>query len=422
MAEERQLETLIIGAGTTGLLVAQGLKKAGLPFRIFEYESPSTYQTRPREWGMTLHWGSEHVSKVLPPELVARMSETYADPTVSPDAVTGLPIFNGKTGEQIVEMKAEKPVRVSRKKLRNLFSEGVAVEYGKEVVDIQEAEVEEGGVKREKVRVVFKDGTDAVGDLVVGCDGARSRARECIVGKEKAELTDVPLSMFNFTSRFTAEQALELRKLNPLFINAIHPDHGTMFWISIQDAPDPSDPSTWLFQLLLSWTHNPLPASQNTQEGRMAFFKKRASEYAEPWRSAGEWVKEDCRIPMDPGTYWGKAERWDNRGGRMTIAGDAAHPMTPHRGQGLNNALQDAVHFSSAVALAASGTKTLKEAIDDYDKEVLERGMLEMQISLKQTMFIHNWETLMASPMVKLGMRQAKKEEAEAELNGGQEE
>jgi hypothetical protein len=56
------------------------------------------------------------------------------------------------------------------------------------------------------------------------------------------------------------------------------------------------------------------------------------------------------------------------------------------------------------------GRKSLAEAISEYDDEVLERGRLEMQISLKQTLFIHNWDTLMASPMVKMGMHQARKE------------
>lgn len=161
----------------------------------------------------------------------------------------------------------------------------------------------------------------------------------------------------------------------------------------------------------MSWVNNPLPESQNTYEGRLAFFKKRASEYAEPWRSAGEWLPEDSKLPLDAGTYWEKAAPWDNRQGRMTLCGDAAHPMTPHRGQGLNNALQDGSNFVSAIQEAASGAKSLSEAIDAYDKEVLERGQLEMQISLKQTMFIHNWETLMASPMVRMGMHQAKKEQ-----------
>jgi 2-polyprenyl-6-methoxyphenol hydroxylase-like FAD-dependent oxidoreductase len=79
--------------------------------------------------------------------------------------------------------------------------------------------------------------------------------------------------------------------------------------------------------------------------------------------------------------------------------------MTPHRGQGLNNALQDAGNFVAAMKRLVQG-KPLREEVDSYDEEMLERGTKEMGISLKQTLFIHNWETLMQSPMVKIGMRQ----------------
>lgn len=34
---------------------------------------------------------------------------------------------------------------------------------------------------------------------------------------------------------------------------------------------------------------------------------------------------------VDAGTYWGKAKKWNNRQGRMTISGDASHPITPRR-------------------------------------------------------------------------------------------
>jgi 2-polyprenyl-6-methoxyphenol hydroxylase-like FAD-dependent oxidoreductase len=165
-----------------------------------------------------------------------------------------------------------------------------------------------------------------------------------------------------------------------------------------------------------SWTNSSVPPSTDlsTPTGRLAFFKRRAAEYAEPWRSAGLAVAEGTILPLDSGTYWEGAHKWNNRGGKWTLCGDAAHPMTPHRGQGLNNALQDAANFVRAVKSVDAGEKGLNDAIDEYDKEVLERGMLEMNISLKQTLFIHNWETVMESPMVKMGMRQAGKEEEKA--------
>jgi 2-polyprenyl-6-methoxyphenol hydroxylase-like FAD-dependent oxidoreductase len=97
------------------------------------------------------------------------------------------------------------------------------------------------------------------------------------------------------------------------------------------DVPDPSAPETWTFQLIQSWLDSSLPATADlsTPAGRMAFFKARAAEYAEPWRSAGAAVSEDTFIPLDHGTYWDRSQKWDNRQGRMTLAGDAAHPMTP---------------------------------------------------------------------------------------------
>jgi len=95
----------------------------------------------------------------------------------------------------------------------------------------------------------------------------------------------------------------------------------------------------------------------------------------------------------------------------MTLCGDAAHPMTPHRGQGLNNALQDASNFVAAMRRVKRGAG-LGDEVGAYDKEMLERGTAEMGVSLKQTLFIHNWETLMQSPMINIGMRQVDKGEA----------
>lgn len=42
----------------------------------------------------------------------------------------------------------------------------------------------------------------------------------------------------------------------------------------------------------------------------------------------------------DPGA---EGHQWDNRGGRVTLVGDAAHSMTFQRGQDLNHAITGAV-------------------------------------------------------------------------------
>jgi hypothetical protein len=175
---------------------------------------------------MTLHWGASHISTCLPPDLVERFYEAYADPSLSPNAVTGLPIYNGKTGELVMEMGADRPCRVSRRKMRALCAEGLDVKYGKKVTN---ARVLDNG----KVEVSFEDGERVVGDVLVGCDGAKSCVRSVLCGEEKAKLTNAPVAMFNFPYSFKdVELARKIRGMNELFITSIHPEHGNMFWLS----------------------------------------------------------------------------------------------------------------------------------------------------------------------------------------------
>lgn len=94
---------------------------------VYEREDASSYQTRPREWGMTLHWGATYIAKCIPPELEARLNEICCDPFYGDRDLT-LPHYNGKTGEKLFAMPGENPRRISRRKLRNFLTEGIDVE------------------------------------------------------------------------------------------------------------------------------------------------------------------------------------------------------------------------------------------------------------------------------------------------------
>lgn len=127
-----------------------------------------------------------------------------------------------------MEMGADRPCRVSRGKMRALCGEGVEVRYGKKFLHAREVEVDGG----KRVEVEFEDGEKVLGDVVIGCDGARSRVRSVLVGEKEAELADAGVGMFNFPYQFDGVLAERIRGMNELFITSIHPDHGNMFWLS----------------------------------------------------------------------------------------------------------------------------------------------------------------------------------------------
>ncbi len=78
--------------------------------------------------------------------------------------------------------------------------------------------------------------------------------------------------------------------------------------------------------------------------------------------------------PGGSGFRWGLYDRaplprWSN--GRLTLLGDAAHPMLPHLGQGVNQALEDAVALATLLG-ACAGPAGVPRALAAYQR--LRRG------------------------------------------------
>lgn len=87
------------------------------------------------------------------------------------------------------------------------------------------------------VTATFEDGTGTTGNILVGCDGAKSKVRELVVGSEAAQMTVMPINTFNFNQKFTAEQALHLQTVHPLFKMSYYPETAEMFWLSSEFCP-----------------------------------------------------------------------------------------------------------------------------------------------------------------------------------------
>ncbi|MGH3193233.1 MAG: FAD-dependent monooxygenase [Streptosporangiaceae bacterium] len=93
------------------------------------------------------------------------------------------------------------------------------------------------------------------------------------------------------------------------------------------------------------------------------------------WDPAIEEIIAAVSGPGGSGFRWAMYDRaplprWSS--GRLTLLGDAAHPMLPHLGQGVNQALEDAVALATLLA-ACAGPADVPRALAAYQDLRLDR-------------------------------------------------
>jgi 2-polyprenyl-6-methoxyphenol hydroxylase-like FAD-dependent oxidoreductase len=74
------------------------------------------------------------------------------------------------------------------------------------------------------VAVKFEDGSEEKGRLLIGAEGAHSRVREYLLGKESAALSPSPIVATVTITTFPEEIAQNARLLHPRYWIALHPD------------------------------------------------------------------------------------------------------------------------------------------------------------------------------------------------------
>ncbi|KAF2133040.1 FAD/NAD(P)-binding domain-containing protein [Dothidotthia symphoricarpi CBS 119687] len=395
-----RLPVLIIGAGSTGLALAQGLRKADIACTVFE-KNPDRHGER--DWNMGLHWGGPALQSLMLPESWARLQEVQVDPHVPTKALDTLNWLQGDTGESLAAFTFGPFYRLRRSKLRALLSQGLDIQYDKRLASITYAH------DGQSVTAHFDDGTSATGRLLAGADGARSATRSLLLGPDLGAIHRIPFAATFVQRSFTADQALFLRSFHPLYLASAHPDNKFAFF-GLHDVADAHDPSSWVFFFYISWPSS-LDEQDRTQHWtdaeRLAQQKEYAKSFCDPWKSAYEWTPDDAPVwymgltDWDPGR---DACRWDNHGGLVTMLGDAVHPMTYQRGQGLNHSVTDAGKLRDALVKIDRGGDQ-KEAITAFEDEMIARGGKEVRDGTANTMLLHDWERVKQSPLFTKGMK-----------------
>ncbi|KAJ4345421.1 uncharacterized protein N0V89_011551 [Didymosphaeria variabile] len=371
----------------------------GIKCIVFEKNAPAVGE---RDWSMGLHWGAPVLKSLMPDEWWPRIQSVHADPSEPLKDPDTLKFVQGDNGNTIAAFPISNFYRLRRSKLRQLLSQELDVRYEKRLANVTFAE------DGKSVTAHFTDGTSATGSFLVGADGSRSTIRQCLLGPELGEIKKIPYCATFIECRYPKEQALFLRSFHSLYLATAHPDN-FMGFFSTQFVEDPEDPTTWTFKFYISWQSSleeQRATASWTDTQRLAQAKEFAKKFCDPWKSAYEWVPDNAGVWYMGMTEWDpghEGHRWDNHDGLITIVGDAAHPMTYQRGQGLNHSLTDAGNLRDTLVKIRNGADR-KQEITDFEEEMITRAGDEVRSCTLNTALLHDWEKVKNSPFYNKGM------------------
>lgn len=234
---------LIVGAGISGLLLAQHLRKQNIAFRIFERDGD--LKTRGVGWGLTLHWSLPALRSLLPQDLVQRLPEAYVDKAAVADGLSStFPFFDLSTGE----LKAATPkaaesdrIRVTRQGLRGLLATDIDIEVSISAllparsVTLTFTQWQKGlssiSSNPDSVTASFEDGSSATGRLLIACDGAQSPARSALF-PDSWETHKIPVRMLGVKLDLSPEQMKPMRDLDPFFLQGTASTNDSFVYVS----------------------------------------------------------------------------------------------------------------------------------------------------------------------------------------------
>ena len=395
-------KVIIVGAGTGGLCLAQGLMQTGIDIAVFERDRTPTDRLQ----GYRLHIsanGAQALEHCLPATL---FQEFLGSAARSNQAVTFLDsnLKRLLTFAIVDDPHAEsREIPVSRITLRKVLLRGLenVVNFEKR---FQRYEQRADG----SVVAHFEDGSTAQGSLLIGADGASSAVRGQLLPQAKRIETGIaaisgkaPLNDYvrGITPReFFAGPTLVLGPDGRfLFASAVE------FPSNARHAPvaGPSD----------SPSSDDLMFGERVEYVMWGFSCRRDlfHDFAGLVRAPGdELLKTTLRLmtgwhptlralieataPETINVFEVKsAERiapWNT--GRVTLLGDALHNMTPYRGMGANMPLLNADSLRRTLLTVYRGESELIPALHGYEAEMIDRGFRAVEASLKQMKQVHS--------------------------------
>nr|XP_036575409.1 putative salicylate hydroxylase [Colletotrichum truncatum]KAF6781972.1 putative salicylate hydroxylase [Colletotrichum truncatum] len=352
------LDVVIVGAGIAGLAAGISLRRAGHKVHIYERsamnnEVGAAIHVPPNVSRFLVRWG-------LDPEgagFVKAGPIEFKDPATQETTMAMSHAQNHERyGADLWYAHRVDLHEALKRKATDPLGPGIPV-----TIHLKSWAV---GYNPDLSAVHLNDGTEVRADLVVGADGVHSLASETVLGRKNPPS---PASHYNCCYRFLIPKEV------------LEEDEETKFFNENSDNLIRLYPDNVKSRRLVSY-----PCRKNTIHNFVGLFydedmksvtkedyhadfdKKRASERFEGFHPGLQAViSKATEIKRWPLLYRAPLPTW--RKGKLVLAGDAAHPMLPHQGQGGAMGIEDGAALGIVFANITDSSQ-IEERLALYEK------------------------------------------------------
>ena len=377
----------IVGGGIGGMALAVACLHRKIPFTL--YERDRSFDARSNGYGLTLQQASSAIKGLG----IFDLKEGIVSTRHVMHSIDGNVI--GEWGmRKWMDLNEEKPVKktnihIARQALRLALLEQLGgpnkVHWGHQLVNFKGSE--DNGVELNfKVNGALKN---IKADFVVGADGIRSSVREILIGEDKTPLRYLGCIVILGICPLEALKGFE----NPLL------DSASVFQTAngkerIYMMPYSSDSIMWQMSFPIAEKE----AKELSSKGAVTL-KKEACRRAQWHDPIPQILNATLESEISGYPVYDRdllKKELLEQGKQITLIGDAAHPMSPFKGQGANQALLDALALARAISNGCRPKSQWRTSgirntvLSHFETEMLARTASKVIESAEAAKFLHS--------------------------------